>query len=117
MPITPGMSRLFVLLVTALLFAAAHAAERSLWVDAKHGRDSARNQGAPAAHGRRRMAARAPGRRTAHGHRIRLRAGRYRQAVMPTYWEQRRGSVEHPITLESADAPGRAVVPPLNVFR
>ena len=41
MPITPGMSRLFVLLVTALLFAAAHAAERSLWVDAKHGRDSA----------------------------------------------------------------------------
>jgi hypothetical protein len=111
-----------VLVGAALLaFAAAapaRAAERSLWVDPVHGHDSAAGT---RAHPLRSVDAawrRVPQGVTLHsGYRIRLRAGRYRQSAMPTYWEQRRGTAVHPITLESADGPGRAVVPPMNVFR
>ena len=53
----------------------------------------------------------------ATGYRLRLCAGTYPRDALPYYWENRRGTQQHPIILEAADAPGSALFQgDLNVF-
>jgi hypothetical protein len=56
--------------------------------------------------------------RTPTGYRIRLAAGSYHTGPRPGLWlEGRRGTFEHPIVIESADGPGKAVLPPITLAR
>lgn len=47
---------------------------------------------------------------TGTGYRIRLVAGRYPAAIVPGYFELRRGTREFPVMIQSADGPGAAVI-------
>ncbi|MFN2377580.1 MAG: DUF4215 domain-containing protein [Candidatus Binatia bacterium] len=50
------------------------------------------------------------------GYRIRLVAGTYPQLDVPNYFESRWGTFAHPVVIESADGPGLALLPALNIF-
>jgi hypothetical protein len=52
------------------------------------------------------------------GYRLLLAAGSYHTGPHPGLWlEGRRGTFERPVVIESADGPGKAVLPPLTIAR
>ncbi|MFN2428094.1 MAG: DUF4215 domain-containing protein [Candidatus Binatia bacterium] len=50
------------------------------------------------------------------GYRIRLVAGTYPALDVPNYFESRWGTFANPVVIESADGPGAALLPSLNIF-
>ena len=50
------------------------------------------------------------------GVRINLVAGSYPEAIVPGYWENRRGTFAAPVIVRAADGPGTARLPAMNVF-
>jgi cysteine-rich repeat protein len=50
------------------------------------------------------------------GYRIRLVAGTYAAPDVPNYFESRWGTFANPVVIESADGPGTALLPALNIF-
>lgn len=90
----------------------------TLWVDQQRGAD--RRSGATRAQALRtveeawrRIPAHKP---LTKGYRIMLTRGTYPAGAVPNYWESRWGSARAPISIESADGPGAAVLPALNLF-
>jgi neutral ceramidase len=52
------------------------------------------------------------------GYRLRLAAGSYHSGPHPGLWmDGRRGTFDHPLIIESADGPGKAVLPPLTIAK
>lgn len=49
------------------------------------------------------------------GYRLMLAAGRYGEDVVPNWWEDRQGTRGAPVMIVSADGPGRAVLPNLEI--
>jgi hypothetical protein len=96
----------------------AAAGVRTIWVDPVHGRDT--RSGATAA-----TALRSLG--TAWGKipksrvldqpvKIMVRSGTIAATAAPNYWEDRWGTASSPITIVSADGPGRARLPSINMY-
>jgi hypothetical protein len=50
------------------------------------------------------------------GYHLHLVAGNYDPAIVPVYWESRYGTFPFPILIESADGPGAAHLPALNIY-
>ncbi len=92
-----------------------------LWVDPASGDDAA--SGATREKALRSLQAalaRVPGdlKSAATGYRLRLAAGSYLPGARPGVWlEGRRGTFDHPLIIESADGPQKAVLPPLTLAR
>jgi len=89
-----------------------------LWVDPDRGADtatgSARNQALrTVTEAWRRVPQGAP---LSTGVRINLVAGTYPESSVPSYWENRRGTVTAPVIVRAADGPGTARLPAINVF-
>lgn len=49
------------------------------------------------------------------GYRIQLAPGRYSEDAMPTWWDDRHGTFEHPIILQAADGPGTVTLAGMDV--
>jgi nuclear transport factor 2 (NTF2) superfamily protein len=89
-----------------------------LWVDAAHGNDG--NSGASRAAALRTISAawdRVPsgGTLATTGYRIMLAAGTYTTDAMPTWWDDRHGTYEHPIIIQAADGDGTATLAAMDV--
>lgn len=110
--------RLLATLVLALAFFPATASARELWVDPARGSDRAPGTSAAPLRTVNEAWRRIPARRQlTAGVTVQLRAGSYPPSAFPEYFESRWGSIrEAPITLRSADGPGRASLPDMNVF-
>ncbi|MCW2923546.1 MAG: hypothetical protein JWM98_950 [Thermoleophilia bacterium] len=98
--------------------AASAAGSQTIWVDPVHGRDS--RSGATKALALRSLTAawnRIPAKRElTHPVRIMVRAGTIAPTAAPNYWEERWGTAAAPISIVSADGPGRAQLPSINMF-
>jgi hypothetical protein len=97
---------------------AAATGVRTIWVDPVHGRDS--RTGATATTALRSLSAaweRIPKSRVLDRPvRIMVRSGTIAASAAPNYWEERWGTASSPITIVSADGPGRARLPSINMF-
>ena len=98
--------------------AAVTATTRTIWVDPSRGRDT--RSGATASTALRSLSAawdRVPRARTlTRPYRIMIRSGTITRTAAPNYWEQRWGTTAAPITIVSADGPGRARLPSINMY-
>jgi hypothetical protein len=98
--------------------APAALATRILWVDPVRGNDT--RTGATAALALRTLTAawnRIPAsRRLDRPVRIMVKAGTIAPTAAPNYWEKRWGTAAAPISIVSADGPGRAQLPSINMF-
>ena len=98
--------------------AAAGTAQVELWVNPTGGNDA--RSGTSRAQALRTVNAawsRVPTKKTlTQGYRLMLTAGVYREGGVPGYWESRWGTAAAPVTIESADGPGKATLPALNLF-
>ena len=97
---------------------AATAKGRTIWVDPVHGRDS--RSGATAATAVRSLTTawgRIPKSRVLDRPvKIMVRSGTIAASAAPNYWEERWGTATSPITIVSADGPGRARLPSINMY-
>jgi hypothetical protein len=97
---------------------AATTGVRTIWVDPVHGRDS--RTGATAATALRSLSAaweRIPRSRVLDRPvKIMVRTGTIAAGAAPNYWEDRWGTAASPITIVSADGPGRARLPSINMY-
>ncbi|MBA3420800.1 MAG: right-handed parallel beta-helix repeat-containing protein [Thermoleophilaceae bacterium] len=110
--------RLIVSLVLSLALFPGTASARELWVDPARGSDRAPGTSAAPLRTVNEAWRRIPGRRElTTGVTVQLRAGRYPLSAFPQYFESRWGSLRRAqIRLRSADGPGRAILPRMNVF-
>ena len=94
------------------------AAPLVIWVDPAAGQDA--RSGATAATALRSLTAawnKIPAARTlTRPYRIMVRAGTIAPEAAPNYWEKRWGTAAAPISIVSADGPGRAQLPSINMF-
>ena len=104
--------------VVAPVASAATLSTRTIWVDPVRGKDA--RSGATRATALRTLTAawnKIPARTALRRpYRIMITAGRIPAAASPNYWESRWGSTAAPISIVSADGPGRAELPSMNVF-
>ncbi len=92
---------------------------RTIWVDPVHGRDS--RTGATSATAVRSLTTaweRIPKSRVLDRPvKIMVRSGTIAATAAPNYWEKRWGTAASPITIVSADGPGRAQLPSINMYQ
>lgn len=102
----------------AAIGAASAAVPVVIWVDPVAGQDA--RSGATAATALRSLTTawnRIPASRTlTRPYRIMIRSGTLLPGQTPNYWENRWGTAAAPITIVSADGPGRAQLPSVNMF-
>jgi hypothetical protein len=90
-----------------------------VWVDSVHGNDG--NSGASRVAALRTLNAawgRVPSGTTlgTTGYRIMLAPGTYTEDAMPTWWDDRHGTYEHPIIIQAADGPGTVTLAAMDMY-